>query len=48
MGKTQEYFQSTESRSLNSHLLFPQKQQQKEALIVFFNRTAEAKIPCVM
>ncbi|XP_040123700.1 SWI/SNF-related matrix-associated actin-dependent regulator of chromatin subfamily A-like protein 1 isoform X4 [Ictidomys tridecemlineatus] len=25
-----------------------QKQQQKEALIVFFNRTAEAKIPCVI
>ncbi|XP_041506010.1 SWI/SNF-related matrix-associated actin-dependent regulator of chromatin subfamily A-like protein 1 [Microtus oregoni] len=24
------------------------KQQQKEALIVFFNRTAEAKIPCVI
>ncbi|XP_048200753.1 SWI/SNF-related matrix-associated actin-dependent regulator of chromatin subfamily A-like protein 1 [Perognathus longimembris pacificus] len=24
------------------------KQQQKEALIVFFNRTAEAKIPCVL
>ncbi|MCV4684681.1 hypothetical protein OFB94_33915, partial [Escherichia coli] len=24
------------------------KQQQKEALLVFFNRTAEAKIPCVI
>ncbi|XP_012866663.1 PREDICTED: SWI/SNF-related matrix-associated actin-dependent regulator of chromatin subfamily A-like protein 1 isoform X2 [Dipodomys ordii] len=24
------------------------KQQQKEALIVFFNRTAEAKVPCVI